>query len=130
MDRGLSNAQLLPYQIAVYDQEASKSHDDHFAVWVRVHALSACRRTAVKHTGRSRYEDKTGLVIRDLKTGDEKWLAYPVQRDDQESIATMGVLPGMCFMPDSKSLVASMWARCIGYQSKGALRRGLRSVLT
>ena len=26
----------------------------------------------------SRYEDKTGLVLRNLKNGDEKWLAYPV----------------------------------------------------
>jgi len=55
----------------------------------------------------SRFEDKTGLVIRDLATGDERWLAYPVQRDDQESIATMGVLPGMSFTPDSKFLVAA-----------------------
>ncbi|CAN5524613.1 amidohydrolase family protein [soil metagenome] len=55
----------------------------------------------------SRYEDKTGLVIRDLKSGDEKWLAYPVQRDDQESIAPLGVLPAMSFTPDSKTLIAS-----------------------
>src|SRR5580698_437089 len=55
----------------------------------------------------SRYEDKTGLVIRNLETGDEKWLAYPVQRDEQESIAPMGVLPAMSFTPDSKEVVAS-----------------------
>ena len=55
----------------------------------------------------SRYQDKTGLVLRNLKTGDEKWLAYPVQRDEQESIAPQGVLPGMAFTPDSKTLVAS-----------------------
>ncbi|HMP87173.1 MAG TPA: hypothetical protein PKE63_07825, partial [Lacibacter sp.] len=55
----------------------------------------------------SRYEDKTGLVLRNMKTGDERWLAYPVQRDEQESIAPQGVLPGMAFTPDSKFLVAS-----------------------
>lgn len=55
----------------------------------------------------SRYQDKTGLVIRNLQTGDEKWLAYPVQRDEQESIAPQGVLPGMSFTPDSKFLIAS-----------------------
>ena len=55
----------------------------------------------------SRYQSKTGLVLRNLKTGDEKWLAYPVQRDDQESIASQGVLPGMAFTPDSKILIAS-----------------------
>ncbi|GAB2487432.1 amidohydrolase family protein [Algoriphagus taiwanensis] len=55
----------------------------------------------------SRWQDKTGLVIRDLSTGDEKWLAYPVQRDEQESIAPQGVLPAMAFTPDSKFVVAS-----------------------
>jgi Tol biopolymer transport system component len=55
----------------------------------------------------SRYQDKTGLVLRNLKNGEEKWLAYPVQRDEQESIAPQGVLPGMDFTPDSKYLVAS-----------------------
>jgi len=55
----------------------------------------------------SRYQDKTGLVIRNIKNGDERWLAYPVQRDEQESIAPQGVLPGMAFTPDSKFLIAS-----------------------
>jgi Tol biopolymer transport system component len=55
----------------------------------------------------SRYQDKTGLILRNMKTGDEKWLAYPVQRDEQESIAPQGVLPGMSFTPDSKFLIAS-----------------------
>ena len=55
----------------------------------------------------TRWQDKTGLVIRNLKTGDEKWLAYPVQRDEQESIAPQGVLPAMAFTPDSKFVVAS-----------------------
>jgi hypothetical protein len=55
----------------------------------------------------TRYNDQTGLVLRDLKTGDEKWLAYPVQHDEQESIAPLGVLPAMSFTPDSKEVVAS-----------------------
>ena len=50
----------------------------------------------------SRYNDQTGLILRDMKTNEEKWLAYPVQRDEQESIAPMGVLPAMSFTPDSK----------------------------
>ena len=48
-----------------------------------------------------------GLVLRDLETGEERWLAYPVQHDDQESRATLDVLPGMSFTPDSRHLVAS-----------------------
>jgi Tol biopolymer transport system component len=55
----------------------------------------------------SRFEDKTGLILRNLINGEEKWLAYPIQRDDQESMATLGVLPGMDFTPDSKNLITS-----------------------
>ncbi len=55
----------------------------------------------------SRFEEHTGLVLRNLKSGEERWLAYPVQRDDQESIAPLGVLPAMSFTPDSKNLIAS-----------------------
>jgi imidazolonepropionase-like amidohydrolase len=55
----------------------------------------------------TRHEEYTGLRIRDLESGEERWLAYPVQRDDQESRATLDVLPGMSFTPDSEFLVAS-----------------------
>ena len=55
----------------------------------------------------SRYEDKTGIIKRNLLTGEETWLAYPVQRDEQESIAPMGVLPAMAFTPDSRNLIIS-----------------------
>mgnify|MGYP003320943903 FL=1 len=42
-----------------------------------------------------------------LNTQEEDWLAYPVQHDEQESIAPLGVLPAMSFTPDSKEIVAS-----------------------
>ncbi len=99
------NAQLPQYQVGVYDRDNGKMNT------ITSRYGSAFTPTLSKD-GKwlvygSRYEDKTGLVIRNLETGDEKWLAYPVQRDDQESIATMGVLPGMAFTPDSKAVVAS-----------------------
>jgi hypothetical protein len=55
----------------------------------------------------SRQEAETGLRIRELASGEEKWLAYPIQRDDQESLAAMDVLPGYSFTPDSKAVVLS-----------------------
>ena len=54
-----------------------------------------------------RHEEQTGLRLRELVSGDERWLAYPVQRDDQESIAGADVLPGMSFTPDSSEVVVS-----------------------
>src|SRR5690606_23364134 len=53
------------------------------------------------------HEDQTGLRIRDLRTGEERWLAYPVQHDDVESRATLDALPGYSFTPDSRAIVVS-----------------------
>ena len=55
----------------------------------------------------TRQDTETGLRVRDLATGEEKWLKYPVQRDDQESAATRDVLPGFAFTPDSKDIIVS-----------------------
>ncbi|HIF38224.1 MAG TPA: amidohydrolase [Gemmatimonadetes bacterium] len=53
----------------------------------------------------SRHISETGLRIRDLTNGDERWLAFPVQRDDQESRAARDAYPGMSFTPDSREVV-------------------------
>ncbi|MGB8324335.1 MAG: hypothetical protein WCE52_15355, partial [Candidatus Acidiferrum sp.] len=53
----------------------------------------------------TRVETETGLRIRDLKNGEEHWLKYPVQRDDQESLFTRDFLPNYAFTPDGKETV-------------------------
>jgi Tol biopolymer transport system component len=55
----------------------------------------------------TRYETETGLRIRDLKTGEEHWLKYPIQRDDQESLFTRDFLPSYSFTPDNKDVVVT-----------------------
>src|SRR5580693_8751190 len=42
----------------------------------------------------SRHDAKTGLRIRELATREEHWLAFPIQRDDQEGFAANDLLPG------------------------------------
>lgn len=98
------NARLPQYQLAVYDRETGQRY-------VRSSRYGSAFRPTLSPDGKwlvygTRYEDETGIRIRDLETGEERWLAYPVQRDDQESIATRDVLPGMSFTPDSRQLVA------------------------
>ena len=53
----------------------------------------------------TRHKTDTGLRIRNLETGAERWLAYPVTRDDQESRATRDTLPRYDFLPDGRSIV-------------------------
>ena len=62
----------------------------------------------------TRYEQRTGLRLRNLETGEDRWLAYPVQRDDQESRYTRDLLPGYAFAPDGQSLF---------FTAEGGIRR-------
>ncbi|MBN7814600.1 amidohydrolase family protein [Algoriphagus pacificus] len=99
------NALLPQYQIGTYDFEKGELNS------ITSRYGSAFTPT-LSNDGKwmvygSRWEEKTGLVLRNLESGEEKWLAYPVQRDEQESIAPQGVLPAMAFTPDSKNVIAS-----------------------
>ena len=62
----------------------------------------------------TRYEQQTGLRVRDLATGRDRWLVYPVQRDEQESRFTRDLLPGYAFTPDGESLI---------FTAEGGIRR-------
>lgn len=99
------NAILPEYQVAVYDRRTGTRT----AMSAR---YGSAFRPALSPDGRwlvygSRHDEYTGLRVRDLATGEERWLAYPVQRDDQESRATLDVLPGYSFTPDSRAVVVS-----------------------
>jgi len=50
----------------------------------------------------TRHETQTGLRIRNLDSGEDRWLKYPVQRDDMESAASRDLMPGYAFLPDGK----------------------------
>jgi Tol biopolymer transport system component/imidazolonepropionase-like amidohydrolase len=99
------NAQLPQYQLAIYDRETGKMQ-------TQTSRYGSAFTPTLSPDGKwlvygSRWNDQTGLMARELESGDERWLAYPVQRDEQESIAPLGVLPAMSFTPDSKHLLAS-----------------------
>ena len=103
------NAILPQYQIGVYDRETGEQY-------VRTSRYGSAFRPTISPDGAwlvygTRHEERTGLRLRDLATGDERWLAYPVQRDDQESVAGGDVLPGMSFTPDSSEVVVSYGGR-------------------
>lgn len=99
------NALFPQYELAVYDRETGD-------VSPMTGRYGSGFRPAISPDGQwlvygSRHETQTGLRIRSLATGEEDWLAFPVQRDDLESRATLDVLPGYAFLPDSKAIVVS-----------------------
>jgi imidazolonepropionase-like amidohydrolase/Tol biopolymer transport system component len=55
----------------------------------------------------TRQDGETGLRLREISSGEERWLKFPVQRDEQESLFTRDLLPGYAFTPDGKSVVAA-----------------------
>jgi Tol biopolymer transport system component len=93
------------YQLAVWDKESGRvsQMSTRFGSGARP-ALSPDGKWLVYAT---RFETKTGLMLRNLETQQEEWLAYPVQRDDMESRAPMDAYPGYSFMPDSRSVVVT-----------------------
>ena len=101
---GYNNGMDL-YNLAVYDRESGEvsSRGDRWGGSFRP-TLSPDGRWLVYG---SRHIADTGLRIRDLDTGEERWLAWPVQRDNQEARAARDVYPGMSFTPDSREVVAS-----------------------
>ena len=99
------NARFPQYQIATYDREDGEKE-------IMTSRYGSAFTPTLSPDGNwlvygSRFNDQTGLVKRNLNTQEEDWLAYPVQHDEQESIAPLGVLPAMSFTPDSKEIVAS-----------------------
>ena len=98
------NAKLPQYQLGTYDRKDGKKE-------VMTSRYGSAFTPTLSPDGKwlvygSRFNDQTGLIKRNLVTQEEDWLAYPVQRDEQESIAPLGVLPAMSFTPDSEAIVA------------------------
>ena len=56
----------------------------------------------------TRFDSQTGLRIRNLLTGKDDWLLYPITRDDQESRFSRDLLPNGAFTPDGGALLINL----------------------
>ncbi len=97
------NARFPLWQIYRHDRETGD-------VTQVTNAQGSAIRPAISPDGKwmvfgTRHKSQTGLRVRNLETGAERWLAYPVTRDDQESRASRDTLPRYDFLPDGKSLI-------------------------
>lgn len=99
--------QIGQYQLAVLDRNSGD-----------IHPLSNMQggglRPVLSPDGRwlvyaSRFHAGTGLRLRDLSNGAERWLVHPAESDDQTANhASWDLMPGASFTPDSKALVTTL----------------------
>jgi imidazolonepropionase-like amidohydrolase/Tol biopolymer transport system component len=99
------NAGFPQHQLVTFDRETGRRD-------TRANSLGGAIRPALSPDGKylayaSRFEAQTGIRLRDLETNEEKWLAFPVQRDEQESVQSLDAFPGYSFTPDSRALIMS-----------------------
>ena len=97
------NAQFPLWQVYRHDRETG----DASAI---TNARGSAMRPVLSPDGKwlvygTRHKTQTGLRVRNIETGAERWLIYPVTRDDQESRASRDTLPGYDFTPDGQSLI-------------------------
>ncbi|MYD44183.1 MAG: amidohydrolase family protein [Gammaproteobacteria bacterium] len=62
----------------------------------------------------TRFDTQTGLRMRDLPSGKDEWLVYPVQRDDQESRYTRDLLPKPVFSPEGDVIFYTVDGKLFG----------------
>jgi Tol biopolymer transport system component/imidazolonepropionase-like amidohydrolase len=97
------NAQFPLWQVYRHDRETGDASQV-------TNARGSAMRPAISPDGRwliygTRHKTQTGLRVRDIDTGAERWLIHPITRDDQESRATRDTLPRYDFTPDGRSLI-------------------------
>lgn len=100
-----------PYQVAEVDRETGR-------LLVRTHELEGALRPIPSPDGRwlvyaTRSDAREALKLLDLTTGDERWLAMDVQRDDAMGggARDRDVYPGSAFSADSRWLFTSFGGR-------------------
>ena len=106
--QGRSNPRRLgQYQIAQFDRESGKT-------LVRSHEADGAFRPVASPDGNwlvyaVRHDGREGLKLRDLATGEDRWLIMDVQRDNTQGGGTndRDIYPGSAFTPDSRSLITS-----------------------
>ena len=97
------NQMMGTTQVVMYDRQTGR-------LATRTLNLGTAFRPAISPDGKylaygSRQMAVTGLKLRELSSGDERWLANDIQRDDIESRGSRDLLPGYSWTGDSKAII-------------------------
>ena len=100
-----SAREIGPFQIGQLDRESGR-------VLVRTHEHEGALRATPSPDGRwlvytTRWDSREALKLLDLATGQERWLAMDVQRDDYQGggLRDRDVYPASAFTPDSRAVI-------------------------
>lgn len=98
------NAQFPIWQIVRFDRKTGEET-------TITSAPGSAMRPLLSPDGKSlvyatRHRTETALRVRDLESGEERWLVNGVTRDDQESRASRDTMPGYAFTPEGDALIA------------------------
>ena len=107
-----SNARRMgQYQVAQFDRETGRT-------LVRSHETEGAFRPVASPDGKwlvyaTRYDAREALKLRDLATGEDRWLVMDVQRDNSQGggVNDRDLYPASAFTPDSKALITSYKGR-------------------
>ncbi len=98
---------LGQYQVGQFDRETGRTY-------VRTHEADGAFRPVASPDGKwlvyaVRYDGREVLKLRELATGEERWLVMDVQRDNSQGGGTndRDLYPGSAFTPDSRALITS-----------------------
>lgn len=100
------NSKFPLWQVYRYDRKTGETS-------VVTNAAGSAMRPMLSKDGKTlfyttRYQTHSGIRSRNLATGEERWVAFPVDRDEQESRATRDVVAGYALSADGKALISNL----------------------
>src|SRR5258705_669600 len=103
------NLQYPLWQLAIYDRQTGR-------LFTQTDMYGSAMRPVLSSDGKwlvyaTRYDTETGLRLRNLASGDEKWLGYPLTRGGQEAPFTPRPHPRYAVTPPNHAPIRPHWGR-------------------
>lgn len=117
----MTQSGMYSNQLAVYDRETAK-------IYRRSNTPGAAISPVLSPDGKwlvyaGKREGDTVLRIRELATGEDRWLGDEVQHDDIDGRGAQDFMPNMTFTPDSRAVIATAGGKIQRIEVPSGVRR-------